>query len=337
MYTIVLAAFLTTGNEIPDFGRRGGCHGCRGGWSGCYGCWGGCYGGWGGCFGCGGGCFGCYGGCFGCYGCGGGCFGCSGGCFGCYGCGGGCGGMGVVPAGGRPAPASAAAGGGGSMQMLQDLKRSVEELKNEQNRLRRAVEELKRAREAAIPPTQSRPELPDPQRGKVLLQMPADALIVVNDKYIDSTSAYLTPPLEAGKKQVVNVEAAVVRDGKSINRVKRLTIRSGEVVRLAYKDMEPDGRWSKAGETASAPAHITVRLPADARLIVHGVACPLTSDTRSFDTPALASGQKYYYLLKAEVVRNGRSIAQTRRVDFRSGEQVTVSFDNLGAGLVTAR
>jgi uncharacterized protein (TIGR03000 family) len=63
----------------------------------------------------------------------------------------------------------------------------------------------------------------------------------------------------------------------------------------------------------------------------------LPSDTRAFDTPELAPGQKYYYLLKAEVARDGRMIAQTRRVDFRSGERVTVSFDDLGATRVSAR
>lgn len=85
------------------------------------------------------------------------------------------------------------------------------------------------------------------------------------------------------------------------------------------------------------PAHFLVRLPADARLTVHGVACPLTSDTRAFDTPALKPGQKYYYLLQAEVVRNGRPIAETKRVDFRSGERVTVSFEKLGTTRVSAR
>jgi uncharacterized protein (TIGR03000 family) len=86
MYSVVLMAAVLAGGESPDFGRRGGCHGC---WGGCYG---GCYGGgWGGCRGgCyGGGCCGGYGGCYG------GGWGCCGGGYS-YGCGGGwgcCGGV----------------------------------------------------------------------------------------------------------------------------------------------------------------------------------------------------------------------------------------------------
>jgi uncharacterized protein (TIGR03000 family) len=379
MYAIVLAAFLTTGNEIPDFGRRGGC------WGGCRGCWGGCYGGcygWGGCWG------GCYGGCWG---------GCYGGCWGCYGCGG-CGGVVVYPASGggctgmsssggssargggctgmssgggsstRGAAGSSQAQSGGSTEMaqtLQELKQSLEELKKEQNKLRlealkqtaeqlklkateekidelrRNIEELRKRMPppAAVPPGRPRPELPAPEPGKgqVLLEMPADALVLVNDKRIDAAT-FLTPALQPGQEYDVHVEAAVVRDGKTINRVKNLQIQAGEVVRLAYKDMEPaESRWTRTGQKVAAPAHITVRLPADARLNVHGVDCPLTSDTREFDTPALTPGKKYSYSLRAEVIREGRPVAQTRRITFRSGERVLVSFEDLDVRSLTAR
>jgi uncharacterized protein (TIGR03000 family) len=68
MYSIVLMAAMTTGGEVPDFGRRGGgCCGCYGGgygrYGGGYGCYGGGYGRGYGCYGGGGyGCWGGYGG-----------------------------------------------------------------------------------------------------------------------------------------------------------------------------------------------------------------------------------------------------------------------------------
>jgi len=263
--------------------------------------------------------------------------------------------------------ASQGGGGGGSTETtLQDLKKSVDDLKKDQaqiridalritadelrrketdqrvDELRREINEMRRRvpppPPGAVPPPKNRRELPNPQPGKVFLEMPVDAVVFVNDTRIESASSYLTQPLESGKEYVLNIEAVVARDGQSTSRVKRLSIRGGEEVRLAYQDMDlADGRWSGTGAAIASPAQITVRLPADAQLSVHGVACPLTSDTRTFDTPALEPGQKYYYLLKAEIVRDGRTIAQTKRIDFRSGERLTVSFDDLAANVVTAR
>jgi uncharacterized protein (TIGR03000 family) len=91
-------------------------------------------------------------------------------------------------------------------------------------------------------------------------------------------------------------------------------------------------------ETAvSTGAHVTVRLPADARLWVDGAACPLTSDTRSFDTPTLESGKQYVYNLRAAVVRDGRTVEQTQRVVLGAGRQVNVTFNELNAASLTRR
>jgi uncharacterized protein (TIGR03000 family) len=88
------------------------------------------------------------------------------------------------------------------------------------------------------------------------------------------------------------------------------------------RNKSDESRWN-----APAPARVTVRLPADARLYVNGVACPLTSDTRSFVTPRLRPGQRYAYTLRAEVRREGRTVAETRRVNVAAGRRVRVNFD----------
>jgi len=184
----------------------------------------------------------------------------------------------------------------------------------------------------ALPGPKALPELPAPRPGKVMLQMPADAILLVNDKAVSPGPSFTTPVLEAGKEYVCDFEAALVQEGKSVNRVKRVVVRAGEVVRLAYEDMEtPHATVVEQAKARAVPAHVTVRLPADARLTVHGVDCPLTSSTRAFDTPALAPGQEYFYVLKVEVMRDGQPVRQSRRVAFRGGERVTVSFENLVA------
>lgn len=248
---------------------------------------------------------------------------------------------------------------------IQELKKSVEELRKQQgnlqvealrqvaeqlrlkatdqkiDELRRAVDELRRRPAGAPIPLPApvpgvRPELPAPQPGKVMLDVPAGAVVFVNGNPISASAPYVTPPLEAGRDYVYDFEVTVVREGRNLTRVQRLPIRAGATVRLSYEQMQSGERWTPASQ-AGAAAHVTVRLPADARLTIDDTVCPLTSDRREFDTPSLKPGQEYYYLLKAEVVRDGRAIAQTRRVTFRSGERVTVSFDNLGASRLSAR
>jgi uncharacterized protein (TIGR03000 family) len=347
MYGIVLATVLTAGEATPAWGhRRFGCHGgglFAGRWGGCYGCSGGYGGG-----------FVSYG-CYGCYGCWGGGY-ISGGC---------CGETPVGYGGGYPAGGVVSTSGGGNRggrenKQIKDLKKSIEEarkstakrrvealkrtiadLRNKEleqklAELRRDIEALRGARGGGViplpmptpvPSDTPPPELPPPKPGVVMLRVPAGATLYVNGKRMNVATAYLTPDLKPGRTFYYAFRVTVVRGDRVVTRVKRVAVRAGEVVRLDYEEMTvADARQ----RSAAAPAHFTVRLPAEARLVVHGVRCPLTSDTRSFDTPELAPGEVYFYDLEAEVTRDGRVVTESKRVAFRAGEQVTVRFDGLG-------
>jgi uncharacterized protein (TIGR03000 family) len=99
---------------------------------------------------------------------------------------------------------------------------------------------------------------------------------------------------------------------------------------------KPSG--GKPEETAApAPAHVVVKLPESARLFVDDQPCPLTSATRSFDTPALEPGRMYYYTLRAEVTRDGRPVTDSKRVTLRAGEESVVEFGDMGAVLTVGR
>jgi uncharacterized protein (TIGR03000 family) len=77
------------------------------------------------------------------------------------------------------------------------------------------------------------------------------------------------------------------------------------------------------------PGRITVLLPSQARLYIDGQLCPLTSDTRSFDTPALEPGRSYYYTLKATLQRDGRTVEMSKKVTVRAGKRAVVDFGDL--------
>lgn len=83
--------------------------------------------------------------------------------------------------------------------------------------------------------------------------------------------------------------------------------------------------------SAPRPAVVTVQVPADAALYIDNVRCPLTSATRSFQTPALDPGREYYYTVRAEIVRDGQRRTQSQRVIVGAGRQVSVEFNNFAA------
>ena len=57
---------------------------------------------------------------------------------------------------------------------------------------------------------------------------------------------------------------------------------------------------------------------------------PVTGD------PVLDAGKTYYYILRAEVVRDGQTVSQDRRVILRAGDRIAASFADMGKEPVVA-
>jgi len=83
----------------------------------------------------------------------------------------------------------------------------------------------------------------------------------------------------------------------------------------------------KKDDAKPAQALLQVTLPADATLTIDDAKTTSTTASRTFVTPALESGKVYYYTLKAEVVRDGKTMSAVQRVTVRSGETSTVSIE----------
>jgi uncharacterized protein (TIGR03000 family) len=81
--------------------------------------------------------------------------------------------------------------------------------------------------------------------------------------------------------------------------------------------------------TSLNQARLIVELPADAKLYVDDHLMQTTSERRAFSSPRLEEGQTYYYILRAEVVRDGRTLSDTKRVLVHAGEVVQASFRDL--------
>jgi uncharacterized protein (TIGR03000 family) len=87
----------------------------------------------------------------------------------------------------------------------------------------------------------------------------------------------------------------------------------------------------KGGSGALTPsrAKVIVQLPNDAKLYVDDQPIKTSDERQTFSTPQLDRGQTYYYEVRAEAVRDGKTVTETKRVLIRAGEEVTVSFPKL--------
>ncbi|HKB35183.1 MAG TPA: TIGR03000 domain-containing protein, partial [Gemmataceae bacterium] len=63
-----------------------------------------------------------------------------------------------------------------------------------------------------------------------------------------------------------------------------------------------------------------------AKLTIDGNATTSTSSRRIFTSPTLQMGQEYVYTLRAEIIREGRTVAETQQVTVRAGEETPVQF-----------
>ncbi len=88
----------------------------------------------------------------------------------------------------------------------------------------------------------------------------------------------------------------------------------------------------KEGTSTVTPnrARVVVQLPADAKLFVDDQPIKATEERQTFSTPQLQRGQTYFYEVRAEAVRDGKTVSETKRVLIRAGEEVSVSFPKLG-------
>jgi uncharacterized protein (TIGR03000 family) len=99
------------------------------------------------------------------------------------------------------------------------------------------------------------------------------------------------------------------------------------------KEKEKDkgkGKDKIDDENQQVRARLIFELPQGAQLYVDGSLIPNADTRKSFRTPALRRGEQYFYDLRAEVVRDGKTLVETRRVTLTAGEVIRADFSTLG-------
>ena len=85
--------------------------------------------------------------------------------------------------------------------------------------------------------------------------------------------------------------------------------------------------WPTPVQAPANTAKVYVTLPADAKLTIDGTPTVSTSETRLFESPSLTPGKTFFYVLKATVVRDGKTETVTKEVTVRAGEATQVRIE----------
>jgi len=155
----------------------------------------------------------------------------------------------------------------------------------------------------------------------VLVKAPADVKITVNGQATarrTTEEEFKTPDLQVGRSYSYEFSAEAMRDGKKIAKTERVIVRPGEKTVVDFSSMDRE-------VVSAEPARVTVILPEGARVFVNDVALTVKGK-QTFETPKLEKGKSFYYTVKAELPRAGRTVTETKRVSVEAGKTVTVDF-----------
>lgn len=110
----------------------------------------------------------------------------------------------------------------------------------------------------------------------------------------------------------------------------------GAVVPNAGGEQLPPAKPNKDGKETRVPnrAKLIVELPTDAKLFIDDMPMKTTSGVRTFNTPTLEPGQAYYYMVRIEYVKDGKTVRDERRVIVRAGQIARAEFKDRDADAV---
>ncbi len=107
--------------------------------------------------------------------------------------------------------------------------------------------------------------------------------------------------------------------------------REVEALRAKVKKSEPVPAPKQQEEGAVSPrnSRIIVSLPADAKLFVDNVECPLPGNIRTFNTPNLDPSRVYMYTMRVELARDGQTVRDSQQITIVPGVDVQVNFNKV--------
>ncbi|MEX2174065.1 MAG: TIGR03000 domain-containing protein [Pirellulaceae bacterium] len=156
--------------------------------------------------------------------------------------------------------------------------------------------------------------------GLLEVRVPDDAKIFVNGLATSSSGAqrqYVSRGLTSGLNYNYEVRAEVVRDGKTVEQVKSVSLRAGQTAEVAFDF-----------PAARAETSLTIHVPAEAKVYLAGNETNAQGETRVFRTTGLSGGKAWNdYTVRVEFEQDGRVVSQEKTIDLSAGESQELTFD----------
>jgi uncharacterized protein (TIGR03000 family) len=83
----------------------------------------------------------------------------------------------------------------------------------------------------------------DPTGAKLLIELPANAKLFIDDKPVKTAlgvQLFDIPALEPDKDYFYMVRIEMMRDGQPLSQTRRILVRAGQVTRTEFKELEPE-------------------------------------------------------------------------------------------------
>jgi uncharacterized protein (TIGR03000 family) len=91
--------------------------------------------------------------------------------------------------------------------------------------------------------------------------------------------------------------------------------------------VEPPATGPGASNTQESSGLLTIYVPEDAKVVINGLATRSQGVRRQYASSGLKPGSAYRYEIRAEVVRDGKTLTTTRTVILRAGDIQTVAME----------
>jgi uncharacterized protein (TIGR03000 family) len=78
-------------------------------------------------------------------------------------------------------------------------------------------------------------------------------------------------------------------------------------------------------------ARLLIDVPANAKLFIDDRQIHVAAGERLFYTPTLTAGERYYYDVRIELVKDGKTVSESKKIVLGAGDMVRESFHRFSA------